>query len=281
MVTVKEMRNAAVDHDAKKDTDWEESGNPGVGIFGEKIIPLVKDIAEAVGDQDSKRQKDKNGRFGAETREDDSKNDEAAGDRVTRSEEAFGSREQADDSESDRGEADERRKEGAFERGTPRKERQEGSLEVAEEATDLEIFGEEKFADDGRVDNSGHDEESDSYENDKSGDDKRDDGQGFDCEAKMGVEKSEEDDKNGEVDEVGSENRGEEDEGKDEAIERFRLSDALDFGAEPEQQGGPKNKHDERSARAGEIEERGRKNGKNRSEQGDVVFEPAVEQEYQ
>ena len=107
-------------------------------------------------------------------------------------------------------------------------------MDIIEEFAQREIWSEEKFGDDGGIDKSGHNESSETRDNDENGEDERKGGQGLDGETEMGVEKSEEDDKNGEVDEVGSENRGEEDEGKDEAIERFGLSDALDFGAESE-----------------------------------------------
>lgn len=78
---------------------------------------------------------------------------------------------------------------------------------------------------------------------------------------------------------MGGENSAEQGEGKEEAIEGFGFNDALDFGAEPEEEGGPENEHDERSAGAGEVEERGGEHGEDGGEEGDVGFEPAVEEE--
>ena len=47
-----EMGDAANDDDAEEGTNWEEGGNAGVRVAGEKIIPFVEDVTEAVGDED-------------------------------------------------------------------------------------------------------------------------------------------------------------------------------------------------------------------------------------
>ena len=63
---------------------------------------------------------------------------------------------------------------------------------------------------------------------------------------------------------------------EDETVEWFRLGDALNLGTEPKKQCRPKDQHDERSAGAGEVEERRRKDGQDRGEEGDVVLEPTI-----
>lgn len=93
------------------------------------------------------------------------------------------------------------------------------------------------------------------------------------------MEESKNNDKTSQINHVRRKNRGEEGKSEDEAVGRFRLSDALDFGAEPEEERRPENEHDERCTRAGEIEERGGEDGENRGEEGDVGFEPAVKEE--
>ena len=97
----------------------------------------------------------------------------------------------------------------------------------------------------------------------------------------MGIPKSEDDNEGNEIDEVGGVNGKEKSKSKGEAPEGFRSFFALDFAAEPKKESGPKNKHDERGAGAGKVEEGGRKNGKNGGEQGDVVFEPTVKKQNQ
>ena len=66
----------------------------------------------------------------------------------------------------------------------------------------------------------------------------RRDREGFDGEAEMGVEQGEDDDEGGEINQMGSENSAEQGESKEEAIEGLGFDDALDFGAEPEQERG-------------------------------------------
>lgn len=51
-ITVEEVGDAANNNNCHKSTDGEDAANAGVGVVWEKIIPLVKNIAQAVGDKD-------------------------------------------------------------------------------------------------------------------------------------------------------------------------------------------------------------------------------------
>jgi len=85
------MRDAANNHDAHEKADRKDGGDAGVRVVREKVIPLVKDIAEAVGNEDGEWEKDEDGGFGVETGEEDCENDEPRSNGDTRGEETFGS----------------------------------------------------------------------------------------------------------------------------------------------------------------------------------------------
>lgn len=53
----------------------------------------------------------------------------------------------------------------------------------------------------------------------------------------------------------------------------------MDAGTKPEEEGGPENEHDERSAGAGEIKKRSGKDGKNGGKKGDVGLKPTVKEQ--
>ena len=86
----------------------------------------------------------------------------------------------------------------------------------------------------------------------------------------MRLSEGEDDDEKDEIDEMGRENREEKRNGEDETIKRARALHALNLGAEPKEESRPKNEHNKRGSGAGEVEERGREDGDDRGEKGDV-----------
>lgn len=96
-VAEQEVTNPTDNHHAEEESDRENGGDTGIRVVGEKVVPFGEYITQTVRNEDGHGQEDENGGFRIEPRENHREDNEAAGDGITRGEEAFGGRKQTND----------------------------------------------------------------------------------------------------------------------------------------------------------------------------------------
>lgn len=273
------VADAAKNDDQDEDADGKNAKNASVWILWEETIPLLENILQAVSDEDGKWEDDEDNRIGVKTTEDGGEQDKNQSDEIAAGTEAADCGEEAETGEKEDGETNDWGQEDTLDGATPGEDWRESEAKIREEVAGSKITREEKLASDLWARNEIYGQHTEAEGDKNTGDDEGETGEIFYCETKVGVQEGVEDDEEVKEDHMGCIDREEQDERKDETKNRIGALFSLNLRAEPEKESRPEHEHNERSAGAGEIQKRDTQDGHDAGEKGDVVFEPAVQEE--